>query len=79
MNKILKIKVKPNSPKTCIDSTTNREDLDLNVNLKTKAEKGKANKELITFLSTHYKVSPDSVKILTGKTSKIKLVQINYL
>ena len=38
---------------------------------------GKANDMLIMLLSKHFKVSKSSLKIVAGKTAKIKMVDIN--
>lgn len=46
------------------------------VKIKAIAEKGKANKELIEFLSNHFKVEKSKIKIKSGKQSQIKLIQI---
>lgn len=46
------------------------------VYLKSKPEKGKANKELIDFLSEKFKVSKSEIVILKGKTSRNKIIKI---
>jgi hypothetical protein len=39
-------------------------------------EKGKANRELINFLAGHYGVDRKEVRIVSGHTSEIKLIEI---
>jgi hypothetical protein len=39
-------------------------------------EKGKANSEIISFLSKEFNVSKKDIKIISGKTSTVKLIQI---
>ena len=46
------------------------------IRLKAPAEKGKANKELIKFLSSHYQVPKENVSIISGKTDRLKLIKI---
>jgi len=38
---------------------------------------GKANKELIDFLSNHFKVSKSQIRILSGETSRNKVIEIS--
>lgn len=67
---IIKIRVKPNSSKSEIDLANSV------VYLKAKAEKNKANIELIKTLSKHYKISSSNIKILKGLNSREKIVEI---
>ena len=39
-------------------------------------EKGKANQEVIKLLAKYFRVAKSQVEILSGKTAKIKLVEI---
>lgn len=71
MGEIIEVKVKPNAPKSEIIGKD--EQGYLKVALKAPAHEGKANKELIKFLSKHYK---KRVEIITGKTSKIKRIRL---
>jgi uncharacterized protein (TIGR00251 family) len=70
-NNTIKIIAKPNSPKTEIISWDDEKKA-LKVNVKAEPEKGKANKEIIKFFS---KLSKKEVKIISGKTSKQKLLR----
>ena len=70
----IQVKVKPNSKQQKIE-----EDPDgvLTVRLKSPPVDGKANKELIAILAKKYQVPKSQIKVLSGTTSKHKLVQIN--
>jgi len=46
------------------------------VGLKSKPEKGEANKELITRLAEHFNVHSSHVRILSGFKSRNKIVEI---
>jgi len=39
-------------------------------------EKGKANMQLIKILAKYFKVSKSSISIISGLTSKIKLIEV---
>ncbi len=71
-NNRLKVKIRPNSPKNQIRSW-DKEKEQLNINIKAHPEKGKANKELINFLS---KKLDKKIRILRGKTSRIKILSV---
>ncbi len=49
---------------------------EISVGIKSKPEKGKANRELIKKLSKHFNVSQSQVKITSGEKSREKLNQI---
>ncbi|MBU0535708.1 MAG: YggU family protein [Nanoarchaeota archaeon] len=69
---LIKIIVKPNSPKseiTSIDEVRNA----LRVNIKAPPDKGKANREVIKFFS---KLLKKKVEIVSGMKSKEKLIKI---
>lgn len=48
----------------------------LDVFLRAKPVDGKANDALITLLAKHYGVSRDQVRIISGATARLKLVEI---
>ena len=48
----------------------------IKVNIAAVPEKGKANRELIKLLAGEFKVDKDKIKIVSGKSSKLKLVKI---
>ncbi|TSA17538.1 MAG: DUF167 domain-containing protein [Nitrosopumilales archaeon] len=49
---------------------------EISVGIKSKPEKGKANRELIKKLSKHFNVSQSQVKITSGEKPRKKLIQI---
>ena len=49
---------------------------EISVGIKSKPQKGEANKELIKKLSKHFNVSQSQVKIKSGEKSRKKLIQI---
>lgn len=49
------------------------------VGLTSKPEKGKANRELVSKLAKHFKVPTSSVRIITGHTSKTKLIEVDLV
>lgn len=69
-NNRLKIKVRPNSPKTEI---TGHENHVIRVNVAAPADKDKANRELIKFLS---KLLKKKVRIASGLKSREKVLEI---
>jgi len=69
---ILKIRVITNAKKKEIKK---QKDL-LKVYLISKPEKGKANKELIALLSSHFSVSKSRIEIIKGKKRKDKIIKI---
>ncbi len=71
----LKIKVMPGVGKSLVSEVL--ADETIKIALKSQAEKGKANLELISFLASEFKVSKESIKIISGRSSKIKLLKIN--
>ena len=71
-DKVLRIIVKPNSPKseiTAVDGARNA----LRVSIKAPPDKGKANKEVIKFFS---KLLKKKVEIVSGLKSKEKMLRI---
>ncbi len=71
-DKVLRIIVKPNSPKseiTAVDEARNA----LRVSIKAPPDKGKANKEVIKFFS---KLLKKKVEIVSGLKSKEKMLRI---
>jgi len=70
----LRIKVNPNCGKTTFRSKL--EDDTIKIDLKAQPEKGKANKELIKYLSGIFRVNKNSIKILSGASDRLKLLKI---
>ncbi len=48
----------------------------LKIALRERAEKGKANKELLLFLAKHFHIRRDAIEILSGEFSNIKRLRI---
>lgn len=77
MNKVLKVKVKPNAPVSKIMDHCSRKDLDFEIHLKSTPENNKANKELRDLISERFSVAKKSVKIISGISNRIKLIKID--
>lgn len=75
----LRIKVIPKSAKTeIVDIMEDTEHgKTIKIRLKAVPEKGKANAELIRFLSKELGISSDQISIISGKTDRIKLIRIH--
>ena len=63
-------------PKSSKNEIIGWEENHLKVKIKEIPEKGKANKELIGFLSKTLKTAKSNIKIVKGETSRIKKVEI---
>lgn len=74
-SKTFNIKVVPNSKITKIVEET---EFFLKIKLTAPPEKGKANKQLINFLSKYFKTSKNNIQILAGELARVKIVKINY-
>jgi hypothetical protein len=51
-------------------------DNEITICLRSKPERGKANRELVERLASYFEVSKDKVRIISGLTSTKKLVEI---
>lgn len=71
----LRVKVLPCSSKNEI--TDVMDDETVKIRIAAPPEKGKANKELIKFLSKELEISKDRITIISGKTEPVKLVKIS--
>lgn len=49
---------------------------EISVSIKAKPERGKANRELAKRLAEHFGVPESSIRILSGQTSRKKLVEV---
>lgn len=74
MTQYLRVKVIPKSPETKIVETLSDETL--KIRIAAPPEKGKANAELIRFLSKHFGVDKKKITIISGKSDPLKLVKI---
>ena len=72
----ISIRVYPNAPKT---ELVGSEGGTLRLKLAAPAERGKANRELLAFLSRLLGVSPLSLTITKGRTSRYKTVAVKGL
>lgn len=72
-NKIYTIKVIPNSK---INKIIEQTDNFLKIKLTSPAHEGKANQALINFLSKHFKIAKNKIKIISGEKSKEKKVSL---
>ncbi len=70
----LRIKVRPSAARTAIKDVL--EDETVKIDIAAPPVKGKANSELIRFLSQEFKVKKSDVKILSGAGEKTKLIKI---
>lgn len=78
-NGYLRVKILPRSPKNEIIEVIEDEEGEKTIKIRIKAppEKGKANAELIKFLSKTFNIKRDRISIISGKTDRIKLIKIN--
>ena len=74
--KIVKVKVFVGSPKTRIRKKISEDSFE--IDLKAKPEQGKANEELIKFISKELEISSEHVKIIKGFKNRNKLIKINF-
>ncbi|MBI4232377.1 DUF167 domain-containing protein [Candidatus Peregrinibacteria bacterium] len=79
-NEYLRIKVIPKSPKNeIVEIMTDAEGEEtIKIRIKAVPEKGKANKELIKFLSKELGLSSSSISIISGKSEQLKLIKVKY-
>jgi hypothetical protein len=70
----INIKVKTDCPFEDIEKIS---DNNYKIKLKSKPENNKANLELIKMLSKEFKIDISKIKIIKGKTSKNKIVNID--
>ncbi len=71
---IIKVKIQPNSKENKIVETL--EDGSLKIKIKAPQIEGKANKELIKFLSEEFKVAKSCITIKNGELSRSKTIEI---
>lgn len=72
---VLRIRVVPRSGKTLFDSLM--DDGTYKIRLKAPPVDGKANKELLRWLSREFSADRESVVLLSGASSRTKLVEIS--
>lgn len=70
---IIKVKVNPSSSKNNIDGVYNNT---LKISLTAPPVEGKANKKIIAYLAKKFAIAKSKIEIISGKTSKNKLIKI---
>ncbi len=70
----LKIKAQPNASRSEIVGLYGEDSI--KVRVAAPAVEGAANKELIKFIAKKFKVSKSSVELVSGQSSKIKLIKL---
>ncbi len=74
MSSCFKVRVVPNAPKSaCVGEYGEG----VKIKIAAQAMDGKANVELVKFLSKYFGVSRSAVEIVCGETSRDKLVRVN--
>ena len=71
---ILKIKVRTGADKT--ELKTRMDDDCIKINIAAVPEKGKANAELLKFLSKIFNLPANNIQIISGASDKYKLIKI---
>ena len=71
----LRIKVRPTAAKTEVKEILG--DGTIKIDVAASPIRGRANEELLKFLTSEFGVSKNGVKILSGHSEKIKLVKIS--
>ena len=74
---VFTIKVVPNSQKTEI--VWEMEDWTIKIKSRWIPEKWKVNKEIINFLSKELKIEKSKISIISGETSRLKVIKINKI
>jgi hypothetical protein len=71
---IIEVKVKSNS--SCSKILENKKGI-VKIAIKSPAEKGEANEELVRFLAKTFQINKDNIKIVAGKISSKKKIKIS--
>lgn len=71
--KYIKVKVQPKAKKVGVEKIS---DNTYKVRVHAAPEKGAANKEVIVSLAAYFDVPPSRVRIVKGKTSRTKLIEV---
>ena len=72
--KLIQVKVKPNSRASLLEE---KEDGTWLAQIKSPPIDGKANEELISLLAKHFKCHKSDVRIKSGASTRMKLIQIS--
>jgi uncharacterized protein (TIGR00251 family) len=73
---IIKVKIIPNAHKNSIEGF--QEDT-LKIKIKAPPDKGKANEELIDFLSDIFSIAKSQIRIISGHSSRLKKIEIQAI
>jgi len=71
--RIIKLIVKPNSAKNFIEGVYSDR---IKIRIASPPEKGKANKELVKFISEKLEIPKKDIKIISGEKSHLKVLEI---
>ncbi|MEQ1849608.1 MAG: DUF167 domain-containing protein [Candidatus Peribacteraceae bacterium] len=71
---VITVRVRPGASATKITDILS--DGTIKIDLAAPAEDGKANAELVRFIAAHHSVPKENVRIVSGQTSRKKLVRI---
>lgn len=71
----LRVKIRPGAAKSEIKNVM--DDETLKINISAPPVNGKANIELVKFISNEFDVSKNCVKIISGAGERIKLIKVN--
>ena len=74
MGEVVKIRVVPNAPKTAAAGAYGD---GVKIKINAPAMDGKANAELVKFLSNFFGIGRGAIEIISGETSRDKLVRID--
>lgn len=73
----LRVKARPGAAATAVKEILSGEEGEtIKIDVAAMPEKGKANQELMRFLSREFSVRKENIKIISGAGDKIKLVKI---
>lgn len=73
---LIKVKITPKQPKNDFFSVL--DDWTLKIRISAVPEKGKANKELINFLSSELWVSKNAIDIVSWASDQVKIIKIKF-
>ncbi len=73
---IISLKVKPHAHENAVEQIS---DTEFVVKVRSPAEKGKANKDVIVTLAKYFHISSSAVQIVSGLTSQRKRVRIENI
>lgn len=73
---LIRVKITPNSPKNELFNIL--EDWTLKIRIKSIPEKGKANKELIKFLSKELDTLKENIDIVAWASDQLKIIKIKF-